>query len=127
MIADQFIVDTGGKFSIIGVWENLFAPTFPAVHPVMFILTMWKGDPNSSITVETRIWSPNKALLMSTGTGLVRLSPAGKGINVNQVFQTQFPMAGSYRVELLANGTSVHSYDLTIAALPTVQGPAISA
>jgi len=127
MIADQFIVDPSGKYSIIGVWENLFAPAFPAIHPLMFILTLWKGEPNSSLQVETRIWTPNQTLLMTTGAAVVRLSPVGKGMSVNQVFQTQFPMPGRYRVELLANGVSVHSYDLTIAPLPTVQGPAISA
>src|SRR2546430_17675769 len=94
MIADQFIVDPSGKYSIIGVWENLFAPAFPAIHPLMFILTQWKGEPNTSAQVETRIWTPNQTLLMTTGAALMRLGPVGKVISVNQLFQAQFPVPG---------------------------------
>jgi hypothetical protein len=117
MAADQFIVDRSGKFSIIGVWENIFATNFPALHPVLFVVTAWTGDPNAMLLTETRIWTPSQALLMTTGAQPFQLSPAGKGLSVNQFFQVQFAVPGQYRIEAVVNGVSAYHFDVAVQAL----------
>lgn len=106
-VADQFIVDQAGKFSIIGAWETIGAMSFPAVHPQLFVVTGWKGDPLASILAETKIWAPAGVLLTATGSHAFQLSNVGKGINVSQLINLQFPQPGEYTVEMFAFGESV--------------------
>ena len=122
-VADQFIVDRFGKFSIVGIWEAINAANFPAVHPQLFIVTGWKGDALATLLTETRIWTPAGSLLLTTGTIPFKLSAAGKGINANQIVQTMFMQPGSYRVEVMSEGEIKHQFELLLLqqAAPSVQ------
>jgi hypothetical protein len=117
--ADQFIVDRGGKFSIIGIWENVFAQAFPALHPQLFIVAGWQGTPMASLTNEVRIWVPGGALLTTSGAATLQLGPTGKGISVQQFAPLQLIQPGIYRVEIMLNGALVHKMELT-AGVPQV-------
>src|SRR6202011_528133 len=116
MTADQFIVDQAGKFSVIGVWENLAALAFPAVHPLMFVVSAWEGDANSSVLAETRIWTPQQALLVSTGAMPLRFGANKRALSVNQLVQTQFVTPGAYRIEFLAEGRTLHYTDIQLTS-----------
>jgi hypothetical protein len=117
MAADQFIVDAAGKFSIIGVWETISAGNFPALHPLLFVVTAWTGGPNTTFVLETRIWTPTRNILATTGPQPFNLSSAGKGISINQFYSVQFPSPGGYRVEALANNVSAHHFDVAVQPL----------
>jgi hypothetical protein len=103
-VADLFILDQSGKFSIVGAWESITAMNFPAVHPQLFLITGWRGDPLATFMTETKLWMPSGALLSTTGNHPVHLSTAGKGLNVNQMVNLQFPQAGEYTIELFHFG-----------------------
>ena len=118
-VADQFIVDQGGKFSVIGVWETVSAPMFPAVHPQLFVVTGWQGDPHANFLTETRLWTPSGALLTSTGPHPFQVSPVGKGINVNQFVNVNLPQSGAYRLEVLAYGEIAYDSTITVNQLGT--------
>ncbi len=70
----RFIVDRSGKFSIVGIWEAINAPNFPAVHPQLFIVTGWKGDALATLMTETRIWTPASTLLGHHGADPAQIS-----------------------------------------------------
>jgi len=116
--ADQFIVDRGGKFSIIGIWENVFAQTFPALHPQLFIVAGWQGPPMASMTNEVRIWVPAGTLLVTSGAVPLQLGPTGKGISVQQFAPLQLVQPGAYRVEIMLNGAVAHNLELTAGVPP---------
>jgi len=117
--ADQFIVDRGGKFSIIGIWENVFAQAFPALHPQLFIVAGWQGAPMASLTSEVRIWVPSGALLSTSGATPLQLGPTGKGVSAQQFAPLQLMQPGVYRVDISLNGAVVHKLELT-AGVPQV-------
>lgn len=125
-MADQFIADPRGKISIIGVWEEIAALNFPAVHPLLFVVTAWRGAVGTSFLAETRIWTPSQTLLFTTGAHPVQLSPMGKGIAVDQAIGLQFPAPGIYRLELMADGQSVHTADFSLSQ-PVSTGAQFSA
>src|SRR4051794_5865323 len=45
MVADHALLDTQGKLSVIGMFDRLFAPQFPSVHPIAFIIAQWQWRP----------------------------------------------------------------------------------
>jgi hypothetical protein len=123
-VADQFIVDRFGKYSIVGIWDAISAPNFPAIHPQLFIVSGWTGDALAMIMAETRLWTPAGTLLLTTGLHPFRLSPSGKGINANQIVQTQFAQPGNYRVELIGDGEVKHQFEIGLVQqqpTPSVQ------
>jgi len=117
-VADQFIIDRFGKYSIIGIWDGITASNFPAVHPLLFIVVGWKGDPLTTVMAETRIWTPAGTLLLTSGVHPMQLSPAGKGIDANQIMQTQFPQFGIYRIELIGDGEVKHQFEISLMQAP---------
>lgn len=47
-ICDSAILEQGtGKVSVIGIFENINAESFPAMHPGMSIVIGFEGDPNN--------------------------------------------------------------------------------
>lgn len=117
--ADQFIVDRAGKFSIIGIWEAVFAANFPALHPQVFIVAGWRGQPSGQLMYEIRVWTPANTLLATSNPTPFQLGPNGKGISVQQFAGVQLIQPGVYRIEILQNGVSAHQLEL-VAALPQV-------
>lgn len=114
LLADQFVADARGKFTIVGVWDEISAVNYPAVHPLLFIVTAWRGMPNGSFLAETRIWTPAQSLLFSTGPHPVVPGPSGKSIAIDQAVLLQFPTPGVYRLELVADRQSVHTSDFSL-------------
>jgi len=120
--ADQFIVDRSGKFSIIGIWEAVFAPNFPAIHPQVFIVAGWSGQASAQMTYEVRIWAPGNTLLITSAPTPFQLGPNGKGISVHQFAPVQLAQPGTYKIEILMNGVLAHTMELTAAVPPIPQG-----
>jgi hypothetical protein len=117
--ADQFILDRGGKFSIIGIWEIIYAVSFPALHPQLFVVAGWQGAPSVALTYEIRVWTPGNTLVTTSGVTPFQLGPNGKGISIAQFAGLQLVQPGVYRVEIMQNGVTAHTLELT-AAVPQV-------
>jgi hypothetical protein len=60
---------------------------------------------------------------LTSGLHPLQLSPAGKGIDANQIMQTQFPQPGNYRVEVIGAGEVKQEFEISLAqAQQTMQG-----
>jgi hypothetical protein len=117
LLCDYALVDAGGKLSMIGVFENLFAQNFPAMHPILFHVAQWAGPPNGSIAAELRIWGPSKELIGSAQQQ-VQLSPVGRAGALIQLSPLPLPAAGEYVFEVLGGGVSQHHTSVTVGYPP---------
>ena len=57
-LCDHSTADASGKLSIIGVFDNIFAHRFPAVHPTMFLvlrLELSFSDNHRSHKIQVRL------------------------------------------------------------------------
>ena len=113
MLADYALIDTTGKLSIIGVFNRLWAPSFPTLHPLLFVVAAWRGAPHAVLAVELRLWGPSKDLVL-TGEQRVELGPDGRSSGVFRLSPLPMASPGEYIVELMADAVSVAHLALTI-------------
>jgi hypothetical protein len=114
MVADQFIVDRAGKFSIVGVYDRVTAPAFPAIHPQMSLVTLWQGEAGASFMTQMRLRAPDQSMVLTSPLTSLSMGSSGRAWTVNLLQQTQFSAAGKYRFELLVNDEVVSSLELIL-------------
>lgn len=113
LIADYALMDTLGKLSVLGIFDRLWAPGFPSLHPVLFLVASWAGAPNQLFGCELRAWGPAKELLVG-GQQQVQLGPDGHAQGIFRLSPLPLPSPGEYVLELLAGGMSVSHSTLTV-------------
>ncbi len=131
LLADAATIDAGGKLNILGVFDRISVPKFPAKHPhaalvLRFSASMHEGG---SHTVEIVLKDPDGKELMNVN-GDLHVGPggplAGGQILVPQVLNMGglvFPKAGQYSFDVRIDGEHQVSLPLTVhGAGPGVVG-----
>ena len=113
LLADYALVDQAGKLSLIGIFNRLWAPAFPSMQPVVFLVSSWTGEPNRSIASELRIWGPSKELLVG-GQQPVQLGPDGRANGIFRMSPLPLPAPGNYIFELMLDGVSAAHVPLVV-------------
>jgi hypothetical protein len=122
MFCDHFLIDAAGKYSFIGVFERIGAPSFPAVHKALWIACALAGEPNAESSAVVSIWSPSNNLLVSTNESPLRYSNEGRTMLVHLLYDTTFPEPGSYTVVIEVGGRPAGELKLELYQAPQPPG-----
>lgn len=134
VLADQANVAAGDKLNIMGIFDTIFAPTFPAVHPYMVLAIRFRvgyddGGKSHKIVVSMRD-QDNKEYLRATSEANVPKIGPGIVKHANQILNfagMTFGKAGKYAFHVNVDGTDMGRADLQIvqgtAPGLIVQGP----
>ena len=104
-----------GTSIIIRDFNQLFLPEVPAVYPVFYVISKWKGAFNEQYTYAVRLTSPSASVILTTPVEQAKITGGPNGtehVSVTQLIQTTFPVFGEYKIRLLINGSTVHSMPL---------------
>ena len=113
LLCDDVRQEVGGKFSLMGLFESIYANVFPAVHPRFAIVNEWIGG-KGDFTVKIKLLSPNRETVLSESETKISLfSETQRHRDISVRFNTTFPAPGTYWVETLLDGERVG-----ITALP---------
>lgn len=109
LICDQVIRSTDGKYSIIGVFRRVHAPTFPVFH-ARFGVYLMLGDMNGeyNFTIEFSDPTEGQVLAKAELRGVKHHKPLEDfetGINLPGL---QFTKEGTFEVHLLCNDELLH-------------------
>jgi len=107
LLCDDVRQELGGKFSLMGLFENIYASTFPTVHPRFVILNDWTGG-KGDFTVTIRLLGPDKEQVLSESESRISLqSEAQRHRDISVRFNTTFPVPGTYWIETLIDNSRV--------------------
>jgi hypothetical protein len=117
VICDSVVRDAQtGKTSVQGIFDTIFTPAFPCMHPLLAAYFRLRFDKPPTFSV-------NAALQISAPSGLRNTSPSiamsmqpgtvGMEGTIN-VQGMQFVEAGQYTIDLLLNSEAVADYPLTV-------------
>jgi hypothetical protein len=113
LICDAVARDPGGKVTLYGIFERIWAPRFPAVHPILSVY--WKCRVPSAGRVGIRILKPD-------GSTLMELEPVESGRQTPHTMQgtytlspVEFPTDGAYSLVLRYNDQDILSTDVQVA------------
>ena len=111
-----------GKLNMMGIFDALFAASFPVRHPSMFLVLRLEVAPSEighDQTMIVKIADEDGRKLLELQGKLTTNRPDGRTLtyrpfhldNLLHLQQIEFPHAGEYRVDVLVNSQAV-------AALP---------
>ncbi|OGW53720.1 MAG: hypothetical protein A2Z46_06895, partial [Nitrospirae bacterium RBG_19FT_COMBO_55_12] len=95
LLCDDVRQEVGGKFSLMGLFETIYANVFPAVHPRFAIVNEWtrgKGE----FAVKIRLLAPDKEQVLSESEAKINLfNETQRHRDISIRFNTTFKAPGT--------------------------------
>ncbi len=114
LLCDDVRQELGGKFSLMGLFESIFSGSFPAVHPRFAIVNEWTGG-KGEFLAKIRLLAPDKAQVLSESESKLALySETQRHRDIAVRFNTTFPAAGTYWVEILLDNERISLVPLIV-------------
>lgn len=107
IVCDDVRQELGGKFSLMGLFESIYANAFPAIHPRFAIVNEWTGG-KGEFKVKIRLLSTNKQEVLSESEARLNLySETQRHRDISVRFNTTFATPGTYWIEMLLDDERV--------------------
>lgn len=114
IICDDVRQEVGGKVSLMGLFENIYAGKFPAVHPRLAVITEW-SEGTGEFEIRTRLLSPDRKAVLRETTSRINLNGVHyRHRDVSVHLNVEFKAAGTYWIENLVDGELVNSLPLKV-------------
>ena len=117
LLCDDVRQELGGKISLMGIFENIYAVAFPAVHPRLAIVNEW-ADGKGEFLATLRILSPDKRLVIRENMTRLKFANAAcrqRDVTIN--LNIEFREPGIYWIENYLDGLMVNSIPLHVMVL----------
>jgi uncharacterized protein DUF6941 len=102
-VCDYAFPAEGGKPCIIGIFNFIWAPSFPANQPVMCVVATFQGRAQEVIPFSIEIVSPNGDVIARKDGTATASDDGGAFVSVNMV-NLCIPEEGRYCVRVLSGG-----------------------
>jgi uncharacterized protein DUF6941 len=121
-------VDQQGKLSVIGLFQHVWVPQFPSVHPRAHLVLRVRGKRTEigehSIGIQ---FVDEHANVLLSGEGTVQFGEPPAGVTDVEaaavlVFDLPLPQPGTYRFQIQLDRSRIHEVPLTAAEIPRSEG-----
>jgi Family of unknown function (DUF6941) len=114
IVCDDVRQETGGKFSLMGLFETISAGTFPALHPRFAIMNEWAGG-RGEFQAKIRLLAPDRRTVLSESEAKFTLfNETQRHRDISVRFNTSFSMPGTYWLEMLLDNDPVAMVPLPV-------------
>lgn len=114
LLCDDVRQELGGKISLMGIFENVYANSFPAIHPRLATVNEW-ADGLGEFEATLRILSPDrKTVLRETVTKLKLVNARFKHRDISIHLNLEFKEPGTYWIENYLEGILVNSVPIHV-------------
>ena len=132
VIADGANVSREGKLNILGVFDTLYAKSFPVTHPEMKLVMRVEAsgaEAGSKHAIEVKLMdSEGGAVLGMKAEVIPRGVPEGKPLRMEQIVSLHnvtFKAPGRYRFSILVDNDEKATVPLTVNELPARPGGSV--
>jgi hypothetical protein len=105
VICDDVRLEIGNKLSLMGIFENLFFPSFPAVLLKIAVANHWIGV--GDFQTQVRIVAPDGVEIAASAPSGFRIEAQGYADNISFFTNVAFGRAGRFTVQTYLNGQVV--------------------
>jgi hypothetical protein len=113
ILCDDVRIEMGNKLSLMGIFENVFLPTFPAVVLRFAAVNHWVGA--GDFQTQVRIISPDGKEIAMSAPSMFRIEPEGYADNVTFFANVSIERAGTYSVQTAIDGKLVAERPLYVS------------
>ena len=114
IVCDDIRQENGGKISLMGLFENIYATKFPAIHPRLAVINEW-SDGKGNFEIRTRILSPDRKALIRETSSKIRLNDTSvRHRDISIHLNIDFKIPGIYWIENLLDNELINSNPLKV-------------
>jgi hypothetical protein len=114
LLCDDVRQETGGKISLMGIFENVYATQFPAVHPRLATVNEW-SEGKGEFEAILRILSPDRKTILRENFTRLKLGDARyKHRDISIHLNVEFREPGLYWIENYLDGVLVNTVPLQV-------------
>ena len=113
ILCDDVRIEMGNKLSLMGIFESVFLPTFPAVILRFATVNHWVGA--GDFQTQVRVMSPDGKEVAVSAPSLFRIEPEGYADNVTFFANVALERAGTYSIQTAIDGKLVAERPLYVA------------
>ena len=99
LICDDVRLEMGNKMSLMGLFQNIFLPRFPATIVKFAVLNHWEGQ--GTFQSEIRILGPDGKESVRSRPAKFTISSGGHADNITFFTNVTFKNPGTYTVQIL--------------------------
>ena len=127
LIADYANTTGDGKLNVMGIFQNIFAASFPVAHPEMYLIAQFTAGPaehGRKRKIEIALLDEDAAEELVSFSADLEIPQGAGGQRVNVPFllrlvNTHFPRPGTYEFTVLVDNDEKGSLPIQVEQLPT--------
>jgi hypothetical protein len=123
LLCDDVRLEAGNKLSFMGVFENIFFPSFPSVLLKFAVVNHWEG--NGHFETQVKILTPDRREMAISLPSKFSIEVQGYADNITFFTNVGFEQSGTYAVQTLIDNRTVAErpiYVHQVTAMPTPSG-----
>ncbi len=116
IVCDDVRLEVGNKISLMGVFENLFVPTFPAMLFKLAVVNHWEGE--GEFETQVRLLYPDRGDFAVSMPSRFVIDRQGYADNITFFTNLTFDRAGTYTVQTYLDGLPMAEKSLYVHLVP---------
>lgn len=117
ILCDDVRQEVGEKLSLMGLFENIYATRFPAMHPRLAIISEW-AEGKGEFTVMMRIMSPDRKNILRETSSRMKLNGMGvRHRDVSVHLNIEFKSPGTYWIENYLDNELINSIPMKVVQI----------
>lgn len=114
IVCDDIRQEIGGKISLMGLFESIFATQFPVLHPRLAIMTEWT-DGLGEFETRFRLLSPDRKQPLRETTAKLKFTGSNvRHRDISLHLNVEFRTPGTYWIEHYLDSELVSSQPLNV-------------
>lgn len=114
LFCDDIRQEVGGKISLMGIFENVYVTSLPAIHPRLAIINEW-AEGVGEFETTLRLLSPDRKTVMRESISRLKLLDARyKQRDISIHLNIEIKEQGTYWIENYLDGVLVSSVPLNV-------------
>ncbi len=114
LFCDDVRQEVGGKISLMGLFEHVYAVQFPVMHPRMVVVQEWT-EGRGEFEAKTSLLAPDRKLCLRETTSRISLNDTNfKQRDISVHLNVEFKTAGTYWLDTHVDGELVSSVPLQV-------------
>jgi hypothetical protein len=128
VVSDYALVDQYGKLSVMGIFQHIWVPQFPALHPRLHLVLRVKGKRTEIGEHRVRIrFTGDGGHQILSGDGTVNFAEPPAGVTEIEagavlVFDVPFERPGRYQFEIVVDDDTEIVVPITVGQSPAPSG-----
>jgi hypothetical protein len=119
ILCDDVRLEAGNKLSLMGVFQNVYVPQFPAGVIKFAVVNHWEG--HGEFQTEVRILNPHGKETIRSAPGRFAIAKPGPADNITFFTNVSFEEPGDYTLQVYLSGNLVRESTFSVMSM---QAPA---